>query len=619
MGAATPDSAGAAPPDSADAVLPDRADAVTPDRAGADGPYDLVVRGGLVFDGTGAPPVRADVGVRDGRVAAVSATPLPVGGAGEVLDAAGSWVVPGFVDVHTHYDAEVLLSPGLPESVRHGVTTVVMGNCSLSTVYSDPVDCADLFSRVEAVPRSHVLDALRRHRTWSGPAGYVAALSALPLGPHVAALLGHSDLRAHVLGLGRAVRPGLRPTGAELRRMESLLGGALDAGLLGLSTMTSPFSRLGGDRYRSARLPSTYASWREYRRLHRVLRDRGAVLQSAPNAAMPLNAVLFLLSSCGFGVRRPLATTLLTALDPKSAPAFAALPGRAARLANRYGRADVRWQHLPLPFEVYADGIDLVIFEEFGATAAALHLRDEVQRRRLLRDPHYRSWFRRDYRRRFPPKGWHRDLHDALIVACPDGAAVGATFGELADRRGAHPVDTFLDLVAAHGAKVRWRTTIANHRPAVLDRLSADPGIQIGFADSGAHLRNMAFYNFPLRLLKRVRDAQRAGRPFMSVQRAVHRLTGELADWFGLPAGRLRPGDRADLAVIHPPGLDDAVEAYAEAPMEVFGGLSRMVNRNDAAVAAVCVAGAVVCRRGTFAPGYGVTAGRGRFLAPRRR
>jgi N-acyl-D-aspartate/D-glutamate deacylase len=384
--------------------------------------------------------------------------------------------------------------------------------------------------------------------------------------------------------------------------------------MLGLSTMTSPFSRLDGDRYRSARLPSTYASWHEYRRLHRVLRAHDAVLQSAPNAAMPLNAFLFMLSSAGFAVRRPLRTTLLTALDPKSAPVISRIPGRTARLANCLGRANVRWQHLPLPFELYADGIDLVIFEEFKATAAALHLRDEVSRRELFNDPSYRDRFRTEYERRFTFTAWHRNLYDAEIVECPEPALVGRTFGDVADDTGDHPVGTFCDLIAEHGGKLRWRTTIANHRPAVLDRLSADPGVQIGFADSGAHLRNMAFYNFPLRLLKRVRDAERAGRPFLSLERAVHRLTGELADWYGIDAGRLQEGARADVVVVDPAGLDDAVTAYAEAPMEVFGGMRRMVNRNDAAVRAVCVGGIPAFRSGAFAAGFGTSLRTGRYL-----
>ena len=115
---------------------------------------------------TGPEPPRrcATLGIRDGVVAAVSAGPLDETGCTEVIDAGGKWIVPGFIDVHTHYDAEVLLDPGLRESVRHGVTTVLLGNCSLSTVYADAEDAADLFSRVEAVPRKYVLGALRSTR-----------------------------------------------------------------------------------------------------------------------------------------------------------------------------------------------------------------------------------------------------------------------------------------------------------------------------------------------------------------------------------------------------------------------------------------------------------------------
>jgi Amidohydrolase family len=108
--------------------------------------YDVIVRNGLWFDGTGASPQTRTLGIRDGIVAAVSAEPLDETGCPDVIDAEGKWVVPGFIDVHTHYDAEVLLDPGLRESVRHGVTTVLLGNCSLSTVYADSEDAADLLA-----------------------------------------------------------------------------------------------------------------------------------------------------------------------------------------------------------------------------------------------------------------------------------------------------------------------------------------------------------------------------------------------------------------------------------------------------------------------------------------
>ena len=172
--------------------------------------YDVIIRDGLWFDGTGSAPQTRTLGIRDGVVVTVSSGPLDETGCPEVIDAKGKWVVPGFVDVHTHYDAEVLLDPGLRESVRHGVTTVLLGMCSLSTVYANADDAADLFSRVEAVPRKFVLGALQ-DKTWSTPAEYVQTLDSLPLGPNVSSLLGHSDLRTAVLGLERATTRDVQP------------------------------------------------------------------------------------------------------------------------------------------------------------------------------------------------------------------------------------------------------------------------------------------------------------------------------------------------------------------------------------------------------------------------
>ena len=160
--------------------------------------FDTVLQRGLYFDGTGAPGVVRDVGIRDGRVAAVSTEPLPIEGCPHVIDARGKWIVPGFVDLHTHYDAELIAAPSLSESVRHGVTTVTVGSCSISAVLAEPEDCSDLFTRVESVPREHVLPLLRKRKTWSSPAEYIAFLRDQPLGPNVTSFLGHSDLRTRV-------------------------------------------------------------------------------------------------------------------------------------------------------------------------------------------------------------------------------------------------------------------------------------------------------------------------------------------------------------------------------------------------------------------------------------
>ncbi|OBG88447.1 hypothetical protein A5699_17125 [Mycobacterium sp. E802] len=579
--------------------------------------YDVIVRNGLWFDGTGARPQVRTLGIRDGVVAAVSATALDETGCPDVIDAGGKWVLPGFIDVHTHYDAEVLLDPGLRESVRHGVTTVLLGMCSLSTVYADTEDAADLFSRVEAVPREFVLGALQKRKTWTGPAEYVKAIDDLPLGPNIASLLGHSDLRASVLGLDRATTRGVIPTDAELETMAAKLDEALEAGMLGMSGMDAAIDKLDGDRFRSRALPSTFATWRERRRLIKVLRKRGRMLQSAPNVAKAQEALNFFLESSGlFGRRRGVKMSLLVSADAKSSPGAVHVLGPGTRLLNRILGAKVRFQHLPVPFELYSDGIDLPVFEEFGAGTAALHLKDQLERNTLLADPEYRRRFRRSFdRRKLGPTLWHRDFHDATIVECPDKTLIGKSFGQIADERGIHPLDAFLDVLVDNGERnVRWTTIVANDRPKYLDKLAKDPSVHMGFSDAGAHLRNMAFYNYPLRLLKRVRDAQLAGRPFLTTEHAVHRLTAEVADWFGVPAGTLRQGDRADFVVVDPAGLNGDVDAYHEETVPFYGGLSRMVNRNDDAVVATAVNGAVVFRNGEFRDGYGESVKSGRYL-----
>src|ERR1700742_1115069 len=578
--------------------------------------YDVIIRDGLWFDGTGSTPQTRTLGIRDGLVCTVSSTPVDETGCPEIIDAKGKWVVPGFVDVHTHYDAEVLLDPGLRESVRHGVTTVLLGMCSLSTVYANADDAADLFSRVEAVPRKFVLGALQ-DKTWTTPAEYVEAIDNLPLGPNVSSLLGHSDLRTSVLGLDRATTRDVEPTDAELEKMAALLDDALKAGMLGMSGMDAAIDKLDGDRFRSRALPSTFATWRERRKLIKVLRKRGRILQSAPNVAKAESGLLFFLASSPmFGLRKAVRMSLLVSADAKSMPLAVHVFGWGPRLMNFFLPSKVRSQHLPVPFELYSDGIDLPVFEEFGAWTAALHLRDQLERNELLADTEYRRRFRRQFDRvKLGPSLWHKDFHEAVIVECPDKTLIGKSFGAIAKERGLHPLDAFLDVLVENGERnVRWTTIVANHRPKQLNKLAAEPSIHMGFSDAGAHLRNMAFYNYSLRFLKRTLDAYQDGQPFLTIEHAVHRLTGEVAEWFGLDAGTLREGDRADFVVIDPAGLDDSVDAYHEEKVPFYGDLSRMVNRNDAAVVATGVNGAIVFRNGEFRDGYGKTVKSGRYL-----
>lgn len=226
-------------------------------------------------------------------------------------------------------------------------------------------------------------------------------------------------------------------------------------------------------------------------------------------------------------------------------------------------------------------------------------LADCLERDKLMDDAAYRRRFRKAYDQKFGIRVWHRDFFDAEITDCLDPSVIGKSFGQIGiERGGIHPVDAFLDLVLEHGTALRWYTTISNHRPDVLKKLAQASYIQLEFSDAGAHLRNMAFYNMGLRLLKHVRDAEQAGKPFMSVERAVHRLSGEIADWYGVDAGHLRIGDRADLSIIVPEHLDASLDDYAEDRVAQYGGLFRMVNRNDDTVTAVFISGQPVVLNG---------------------
>lgn len=576
--------------------------------------YDLAINHGLVFDGTRDKARVRHIGIMDGKVAAISESPIDNADAERVIDASGKWVTPGFIDTHTHYDAEVVAAPGLKESVRHGVTTVTIGNCSISMTSIDAEDCADLFTRVESVPREHVLPLLQEKKTWTNVEEYVAFLKQHPLGPNVSSFIGHSEIRAAVLGLERAVDPKAKITEAEFQAMENMLDQAMDQGLLGLSAMTTAWDKLDGDRYRSASLPSTYAKLKEFRRLNRILRRRGGIHQGAPNIVTKYNMFFFFWESMGLFFRKPLKTTLISLMDLKANPLLVPIVAPITRLINKLGKADFRWQSLPNPFEVYADGIDLVIFEEFGAGQAALHLREEVERNALMKDESYRRRFRKEYEMKWGPRVWQRDFDDATIVQCPDSSLEGQSFGAVARSRGMHPVDLFLDLIVEFGTKLRWHTVIANWRKDKLEKLVKEQSLLISFADSGAHIRNMAYYNFPLRLLKLVHDAEREGRHIMPMEDAVWRVTGELADWFRIDAGHIRNGARADIVVLDPNGLNQELDAYHEAPIDEFGGIERMVNRNPGLIEQVIINGHIAFENDEFDENLGKTKGFGQFL-----
>ena len=186
--------------------------------------WDLLISGAKVFDGTGGAPVFQDVAVKDGRVVARGES-LPREIAAQVINSEDRWLLPGMLDIHTHLDLEVDLEPGLPEVVRHGTTTVLVGNCSLGTCFGrqeangqEPI--VDCFTRVENIPKS-VLRKCADALTWDNTGDYLDHFGAIPLGPNVAAFVPHSMLRIEAMGLDNSISRA--PTNAELEKMESLL------------------------------------------------------------------------------------------------------------------------------------------------------------------------------------------------------------------------------------------------------------------------------------------------------------------------------------------------------------------------------------------------------------
>lgn len=579
--------------------------------------YDIIIKNGLYFDGSDAPGSLRHVGIKDGRIDTLSVSPLDENGCAEVIDASGRWVTPGFLEIHSHYDAEAIAAPALKESVRHGVTTVSVGSCSISMVLGEAEDCSDLFTRVEAVPREQVLPILRDKRSWKDAKGYRAFYDQQPLGPNLCSFLGHSELRVTVMGLERAIS-GAKPSEAELQRMEELLEQALDAGCFGLSVMTTRLDKMDGDRAWSSPLPSTFASWKEFSRLFAVLRRRNALMQGAPNAVTKINVFAFLYQAHGW-FRRPLKCSMLTALDLKSQPFMHRITRASGWVANRLLRGRYRWQTLPAPFVVRIEGLNMNGFEEFGAGEVLRDIKDPEELYTRIQDPAFRERFKKDIKATLSLGLWHRNLSDCWVRECPDASLVGRNFEDIGRERGLDPVDAFFELAGQYRNDLKWTTCYGNHRPEIMGKLLASPWTQPGFADSGAHLASHAQYNFPLRMLKYVRDAELAGRSFMDTGRAVHRLTGELADFAGIDAGYIRVGDRADLVVVNPAGLTDELDEVSEAPMEVIG-LTRLVKRNDDAVDATLINGRVAYGResgfpealgkervfGTFLPGRDV-------------
>ena len=582
--------------------------------------WQTLIRNALVFDGSGERPRQEDLAIADGRIAARGVA-LDPRAAEHVIDAAGQWLMPGLLDIHTHLDLELELAPGLGESVRHGTTTVIVGNCSLGTAFGaqrrngdDPI--LDCFTRVENIPKP-VLRRVVDRMDWDGTAAYLEHLDGLALGPNVVPLLPHSMLRIEVMGTDAAVTRA--PTDDELARMQELLEAAMAQGYVGFSTDSVPFHYLANRPHTDKRIPAQHAPLTELKKLLTTVRRHDRVWQCTPDASNRLATFARFFLSCGRLFGRPLRTSALTAIDlTHDRHVWRLFPFIGALINSPLLAGRLHFQVLATPFRMYAEGAICPIFEEFTASRRlmACEIEDAAARRQIMATQEFGELFVREWHDRRAVATFNRDLDGLTIDRCPVSEWCGESFGAVYRRlkefqrvgRTAARSDAeaqalasfpdplrregefLLHLLRRYDRALRWYFIVGNDRPEILKRLLFGKHMLPGFNDSGAHLINLAFFDGNLLTL------QIAARESLTmVAKAVRRLTRDPAEFFRIDAGRLEIGSQADVVLIDPQALRDYdTDANRRMVHRPELGDEQLVNRSDGVVTGVWIAGEAV-------------------------
>jgi N-acyl-D-aspartate/D-glutamate deacylase len=520
---------------------------------------DLVISGGTVVDGTGAPMRAADIGVRDGRVAVVAAT----GGIDEpsrsTLDADGRYVAPGFVDLHTHYDAQLFWDPLATPSPFHGVTTVIGGNCGFSLAPLTP-DHADYLMRMMARVEGMPLDALSAGLAWDW-GGFGEWLDRLDGTTAVNAgfLCGHSALR--------------RISGADLDEMQRLLHEALAAGALGFST-SQAHTHNDGD---GEPVPSRFADDDELLALAGcVAEHEGTTLEAIVAGCINgfTDDEVELLAGMSRAARRPLNWNVLgvSSLNPTGHERQLAASDAAAARGGR-----VVALTLPHPMSMRLSFLTGFVLDGLPGWRQILHL-PVPERLVALGDPAVRERLAAGAASR--EAGLLRGLANWPVLSfaeCFTPATKtheGRSVGDVAAELGQEPFDTLLDVVIADGLRTGLRPPVFGTSDADWElraQVWRDPRTVIGGSDAGAHLDMMcgAIYSTSL-LGEAVRQ-----RGLMSWEEAVHQLTDVPARLYGLrDRGRVAEGWHADLVVLDPEAVGHGPERTAT---DLPGGAWRLV------------------------------------------
>jgi len=591
--------------------------------------FDILIKNARIFN-NGEAPCTEDIGIKDGKIAKRGAD---LGDqATQLIDASKLWAMPGFFDIHTHYDLELEVAPGLPESVRHGTTSVVIANCSLGLAYGsqrqgdiDPI--VDCYARVENIPKP-VLRACADKVTWSSPKQYIEHLESLKLGPNVVTMIPHSMLRIEAMGFTESVSRD--PSDAEISKMQSMLKEGLQLGYVGFSTDALPFHYLANQPNCHKTIPTQFAKYKEIKALTNVVRDEGLLWQATPPKDNPLQVIKTFLLTSGRLHSKPLKTTVVAALDVASNRNLVKLTRVLASVLNsKFLNGRFYMQALGARFKIWADGAVTPIAEEIPELRALneTDLEDRDARMKILQDPEYIQVFRAMWMKgktgfnlarlkrllRLEDYAFDRDLNEMTIDVCPIKAWQGMTFQAVFERLLNYKKDSLseqiskteqkrfdkeffwvsdeadfmLQMLRSFDTDLSWFTITANRDIETVRELLMNPKLLPGFNDCGAHLTNMAFYDGNLRSLKLAAEGGEADANYM-----VKRLTKDAAEVFGVDRGSIYEGDIADLILVDPELLAnyDGEENVERIFREEYQH-QQLVNRSDGVVPLVLING----------------------------
>ena len=521
--------------------------------------YDLLIKNGTVIDGTGAPRYRADVAVTNGKIAEIGKLRE---GARKTIDAAGCVVAPGFIDPHTHYDAQICWDPAISPSLWHGVTSVVMGNCGVGIAPCRPeareVATRDLVN-VEGIP----FEVLQRGISWdwqSFPEFLDAAEqrgSALNLG-FIAPL---TPFRHYVMG-GASMERGATPD--ETAQIKRLIREAVDAGAFGFST-TVLNQHVG---YQARPLACRNASRDELRAYCNALKEvgKGAIEIALTQKVGVLSdeeedLLAFLLRESGRKV------TFLALFQRDDIPD--ACPETRRRARAHPGAVP---QTSPLALTREVNMRNPFSFAAFPCWGRVFADKSKEAQRAVYADPAFRAAFRDELQSATGFSGdWRRitvhETHKPELKRYE-----GRSVADVAAQRGKDPLDTFLDLTLQDDLDIEFVLAQFNVDVERVKENLVDPNVLIALGDAGAHVDMLCDAGYPTYLLGTwVRERQ-----IMSLEQAIARLTTQPADLFGITGrGRLAVGNAADVTVFDPDRVGSA--SRGERRYDLPGGAKRMV------------------------------------------